>query len=310
MEERAIVRLLSTGRSHLEHGSTSAAIESFRSALSIDPTHAEAHAWLAIALHDARRLHAAEIEAGRAITEAPESAFSHLALGVVLTSQRRWGEAKKHLAAATAFAHDDASVARTAASMLRTMNERAEARAEATRALDLAPDEASSHVIFAQLARDDGDRATAQLHVGQALALDPGSKEALVLQGWLHLDAGEVQLALDHAHFALREDPNDDAALRLLVGAKMRRSPLMGLWWRFNTWAVGGTHRRTIVALVTLYLVKQLTVLVAHDLGLELLGDLVSYAWLAFCVYTWVGPAMFRRALDAELDDVRLRDDF
>ena len=157
---------------------------------------------------------------------------------------------------------------------------------------------------------DDGDRTTALIHVSQALSLDPGSTEALVLRGWLHLDEGEVPLALDHAHFALREEPNHDGALRLLVAVKMRQSPLMGVWWRFNAWAVGGTHQRTIVVLVALYLVKQLAVLVADDLGFELLGDVVSYAWLAFCVYTWFGPAMFRRALDAELQGVRLRDDF
>jgi hypothetical protein len=57
---------------------------------------------------------------------------------------------------------------------------------------------------------------------------------------------------------------------------------------------------------------------VAYRVATQLLSDtgsaegakLVSYLWMGFCIYTWVGPKMFRDAVTKELGKVQLRDDF
>jgi hypothetical protein len=36
----------------------------------------------------------------------------------------------------------------------------------------------------------------------------------------------------------------------------------------------------------------------------------VSLGWLAICIYSWVSPALYARALAKELDKVKLKDDF
>ena len=44
--------------------------------------------------------------------------------------------------------------------------------------------------------------------------------------------------------------------------------------------------------------------------GHKELAQGVRWAWLAFAVYTWVGPTWFNRALRKELEPVRLRGDY
>ncbi len=61
---------------------------------------------------------------------------------------------------------------------------------------------------------------------------------------------------------------------------------------------------------VALYLVKGLLVQVFRDLELRAIADALSWAWLGFCVYTWFGPAAFRRALQKEIQGVELDEDF
>ena len=40
------------------------------------------------------------------------------------------------------------------------------------------------------------------------------------------------------------------------------------------------------------------------------IAELVGYAWLALCVYSWVAPGIFKQMLVRELNAVRLREDF
>jgi hypothetical protein len=34
------------------------------------------------------------------------------------------------------------------------------------------------------------------------------------------------------------------------------------------------------------------------------------FVWLGFCLYTWIGPAIFQRQLRKELEKIRLQPDF
>ena len=40
------------------------------------------------------------------------------------------------------------------------------------------------------------------------------------------------------------------------------------------------------------------------------LAQLIHFAWLGICVYTWVGPGLFRRSLEREISSVVLKQDF
>lgn len=58
------------------------------------------------------------------------------------------------------------------------------------------------------------------------------------------------------------------------------------------------------------FVVYRLTARLAGDLGPPELASAIGFAWLAIVIYTWVGPALFQRALDKELAQVKLSDDF
>ncbi len=310
MEEREIARLLRRGQQHLEHGSALAAMEAFRQLLSIDPEHVEGHAALALALYEARRLHACEIEASRALVGDPESPIAHLATAYAAYGARRWEDARRHLEAAVGFAPHDPFILTCAAELWRGMGEPGEAQKHAEQALEVEPAAPAALVLLGRLALARGDGAAALEHASAALALDPGHGAAQVLRGWLHLHEGQIEDAREHAIAALREDPTSAEALRLLVAIKMRQSLVTGLWYRFNSFIVGGSRARAVGWLVALYLVKGLLVQVFRDLELRAIADALSWAWLGFCVYTWFGPAAFRRALQKEIQGVELDEDF
>jgi hypothetical protein len=54
----------------------------------------------------------------------------------------------------------------------------------------------------------------------------------------------------------------------------------------------------------------RLVQLILADTGHAAASELASNLWLGVCVYTWVAPGIFRKMLEKELRQVRLRDDF
>ena len=67
---------------------------------------------------------------------------------------------------------------------------------------------------------------------------------------------------------------------------------------------------RSILFLVGLFVAQKLAVTALRDVGAADAARIVSNVWLAFAVYTWVGPTVFARSLQKELEAVRLRTDF
>jgi hypothetical protein len=47
-------------------------------------------------------------------------------------------------------------------------------------------------------------------------------------------------------------------------------------------------------------------VLVAGDLGHPLIQGVLALAWIGFCIYTWVGPALFQKQIKRELEPASL----
>ena len=52
--------------------------------------------------------------------------------------------------------------------------------------------------------------------------------------------------------------------------------------------------------------VKPHAVLVAGDLGHPLIQGVLAVAWIGFCIYTWVGPALFQKQIKRELEPATL----
>ena len=56
------------------------------------------------------------------------------------------------------------------------------------------------------------------------------------------------------------------------------------------------------------FFVAQVSRQIALDLGREPISELIGFIWIGICIYTWVGPGIFRRKLQEELAEVRFKD--
>lgn len=310
MNEREIQLRIARAERLLRQGNPQAALELMRDVLTADPEHATAHAVLALALLELRRLHAAELEARRALYEEPELPFAHYAMALVAMAKRDLPRAQEHLDTLLALEPDDPANHITMAVCLEQRGRHDEALTVLEHALTLAPDDPQVLAALGSAHHERGQHELAARYCGQALEADPEHLAAHRLRGWLDLHEGHVAQARAHACFVLGHDPADAEAIRLLVAAKARKNPLLAGWWRLNAWLERLDERRRMLVLLGSFVVYRVVTIVLRHRGLHDAAELLQWAWLGLCVYTWVGPGMFRRWLDRERAQVRLRDDY
>lgn len=310
MNDREIAHWLQHAEQMIRRGNPGMALQVLRQVLSSDPDHAVAHALLSLALLDLHRLHAAQLEAGRALLAEPELPLAHHAMVLVALAQRDLPRAERHLDTLLALAPEDSATYHTRADYLEQRGRHDEAEAALEHAIELEPDDAGLWASLGTLRLGRGRHEPAERCCARALELDPEHAGAHRLRGWLELHAGHVAQAREHACYVLGLDPGDAEAIRLLVAAKARRSPLLGLWWRLNAWLERLDERQRIVLLLGSFLVFRAAVIMLGHHGRDEAAAVVQWAWLGFCAYTWVGPGMFKRWLDRERATVRLRDDY
>lgn len=297
-------------RQQIRAGNLSAAIDSLRRVLSVDPEHALAHTLLSACLLDQGRVAAAEVEAQQALALDPEDAVSLRTAAAVAVARRKLDEARRHLDAALASAPEESATHLGLARLHDLLGKRAEARGAILRALELAPDDPEPHAALAKHLLDDNDLPGAERHARDALALDPELGDGLVVMGHVHLRRGEIELARDHAVSALRSGDGGHGALALFAHIKARQSPLLGLWWRYSVWIGALGEKRSILVLVAAYATYRAATILMEGTANAPLVPVIQLAWLGIVVYTWVGPSLFRKALDKELGAVTLSKDY
>lgn len=303
-------RLEWQARQQLGRGDARGAIETLRAALSREPDDASLHALLSIALLATRRRHAARLEAETAVSLSPDAPSPHLALGYARLAFRDLRAAREAFERSAALAPEDARAQLGLGRVSAAAKRDAESRAALERALALSPEDPDIVVALGELDLRAGRRSAARDRAREALSAHPEHEDALELMGRVLLAEGRTGEAREHALWILRQDATSRGGIRLLCATKARSSPLLGLWWRWNAFMSGLAEGRSLLVLVGLYVVQRLATLALRDAGLHQGAELVSYAWLAFALYTWFGPAMFAKQLRRELAEVRLRTDF
>lgn len=231
-------------------------------------------------------------------------------MGSVLLARREFVAAERHLLFAVELEPMDDSPHAQLARLYLAWGKEATAMEHAKQACELSPDTAGNWALVGLIEFSRGDRSAARLHGVQALELDPEHVDALVLVGHCDLSAGEAESAREHAVWALQSDPTDRGALTLLGAIKARRSPALGLWWRFQNFISAGSSRRSLLLLVGMYLTYRVVTIALADNGLQHLVMPLSIAWLAFCVYTWFAPSLFWKSVRREMETVVLRPDY
>ncbi len=309
-DDLRLERLLDHGLRLMRNGHVDQAIDVLTRVLGEAPDHADAHAALALSLVSRNRLHAAKLEASQAVTLDPDAPLSHLAMAAVSIARREFPAAEAHIDAARALSPEHPEAYRLAAALHRSRGHMDRARDEIAKAHALDPDNPDTLARYGWIEFEDGRRGEARALADRALGRDPEHVDALTLLGHCDLAEGRVEDARAHAVWALQNDPGDAGALTLLAAIKARQSWVLGVWWRLQTWLTAGTQRRTIALLVGVYLVYRVCGVTLRVEGHPDAAVLLSYAWLAFCVYTWFAPSIFRRSLKREMETVRLRPDY
>jgi Flp pilus assembly protein TadD len=228
----------------------------------------------------------------------------------VLFARRKFREAEEHFRSALELEPNVSAHHRSLGNVLEALGRGKEAERELGRALELEPDDPQNLVALGEHKLGRGAVAEAERLAREALTHSPRHLAALVLMGRVLLRRGDVESAREHAVWAAGIDPSDRGALSLLTAVKARTSWFLGLWWRANTWLYETGTRNAVLLLLGAFLLYRVLTQLLTDYGHAEGARLVSLGWLGICVYSWVGPGMFRRELSKELRSVRLKKDF
>lgn len=294
----------------LRHGNLSGAVLHLRRLLGSDPQHAEAHALLSRVLVAQQRHFAAEHEARAALAIEPELVSGHLALAEVHFAHKRLAAARAAWEHALQLDPSEVDAVRGLARIAHVEGRPADEHRELLRALELDPQATETLVELGRWHLQRGELAQADDYAQRARSEAPDEADVLVLLGHLALRHGRVDEARDLALWALGQGPMDPGALGLLASVRARQSLLLGLWWRYSVWMAARGEKRQIVILLAAWLAFRVAELVSRDLGVPTLATITEYVWLAVVVYSWVGPGLFMRTIEKELEAVQLRRDF
>lgn len=291
-------------------GAHDTALHMLRSALAEDPDLALAHALLAVSLKHKKRLYAAESEARLALTLDPQLAVAHTVLAAVLIGQRKLDEARRHLDESRVLDPESSAPLVVLAQLAVVADRRDEARRHLDEARALDPDDIEVVCALGDLALLERKLDAADGLAREALELEPDGVMSHLLAGRIALARGRDDDALEHARLALRADPTDGDAVRLLASVRAKRSLVLGLWWRFHASVAHLGETRLVFVLIASFVAVRLAVIALKHTGHDGAADFTENLWLAWCVYTWIGPGLFKRALEKELGGVSLRRDY
>jgi tetratricopeptide (TPR) repeat protein len=298
--------LLDRAVAQLGHGNYYGAIEGIRHALTHNPDSARGHALLAICLHAQKRLYAAEYEAKAALALDPDLGLCHYAGAMVELAHRRFDSAELHLQAAIALQPYNAVWLRELSRLYSLSGKQTQVMPLLERARELDPEDPDTWAALSSAYREQRNFVQAEENARRGLEIDPENTQALLAMGYLLLRQDKVEEAREHAVLVLNNNASNEEAIYLLAQVKARKSLFLGLWWKFNSFIDSGSMARRVMWLVVLFLVYRIVVIAANGNGSPQVAQLVRYLWLGFCIYTWIGPALFRKQLQQELNPVRL----
>ena len=115
--------------------------------------------------------------------------------------------------------------------------------------------------------------------------------------------------ARERALWILSINSENPVALALLAKVKLRRNPVMGLWFKWALFMGRFDGKQKLFILLGLYLAFQVTYRVFLR-NAPLASNILLFAWLGFCLLTWIAPYVLARTIKAETKTVTLNKDY
>jgi predicted Zn-dependent protease len=291
-------------------GQTDLAIDQLKVLLAVDPDNAIYHAFLAECLLSRMRLHSAEYELKLAFQLNPQIPYLHYVQARILYLQNKPRAAVESCAEALSLDPEFTEALRLKAQILMFLNEKKEALRNLERAASIEPDSPDTFSSLGGYYLEIGELERACQFAEQALNTDAGDEESNLLMAEVALRQGRNEDAEYHLMFVIRNNPSSQRALSLFADLKLRKSFILGLWWRFNASVSRFSNLQLSLVLVAGFLLFNLLSQILQDLGHPLASDIVSYGWIALVAYSWVGIPAYYKAIEKEISSFRFRSDY
>lgn len=302
----SIDRLIEQASQKYRYGDYNGGVHALKAALSVAPDNGFLHSYLSFGLVKQKRIAAAQYEAKIGLELEPNSAYSHYTLGSLLHIKRDFKGALLHLEKAVAIDPENVSFLELLSEIQLKKGQVIEAKKTLDWALELAADDPDILSQYGDYWYELNKLKEAENFYDAALNVEPQHMNSLIGKGQLLLRQGDISESKEHAVWALQQDPSDYSALGLLTSIQARQSPLMGIWWRLNTWLMSGNYARTILINISTYILFRVTIIELMYAGFVSIGLTVVIFWLGIAIYSWIGPIWFHRKLKAELKTVIL----
>ena len=283
-------------------GSYDSAIEMLKELLADDPNSPTYHGMLALNLIAQKRIHAAEFELNLALTQDPSLAFLYIVSAQVYIFKNKPNDALAQCDQALALEVDNTEALLLKSTLYKQLNQYEQALLCLDQAAQIEPNSCAIESAYGEYYFDKGDNNRAYEYATRALHLDPQDPDANLLMGNAQLNLNNIEEAEYHAKFVILQTPENRGALVLFANIKMRRNLIFGLWWRFSSAISNSSHVKSTIILIGAYLFFNLLAQIVHDLGHPKSSIIISYSWLAFVIYTWIGIPFYHRKLATELE--------
>lgn len=309
MEDRQ-EQLMIAARALSQAGNRRGAIAKLRELLSNDPADPKALAFLAALESDGGNKEKASELIDDALQRAPNDPHVHHVKGHILIAQKKLKQAIAVLEEALrldpqswrshyylAMAHDES-------------DDHRRAEDHYLQALRLSPEEPEILNGYADFLTLRGRLDDAKALVARASEIGADDEDNLFARARIALHEGPLDEALDLTLWILQSDATDPRALNLLAQIKMRRNPILGIWWRWAVFTSSMSTGMRWTTVIGLYIVWQLFARTILARMPSIVATPVIFAWLAFCILTWVGPTILDRMVKRELRKVHVKPTF
>ncbi|PSB23639.1 tetratricopeptide repeat protein [Stenomitos frigidus] len=196
----------------LQTGRLQSAIAHYQTVITLDPTHAEAHGNLAVALQDCGNWDEAAQHFQRSLALKPNHAPTHFNAGNLALRQKCYEQAISHYQQAIALNPNYPRAYNNLGNALREQRKLEEAIVQYRQAIALAPSDPQAHNNLGNALQAQGQFEAAIAYYQNALALQPSNADVQFNIGNAFRLTEQFEAAIDHYQQALRLQPNWAAA--------------------------------------------------------------------------------------------------
>lgn len=301
---------LNQALSFMQRGQNAQAINTLKEILAEEPNNAQSHGLLALCLLNDKRIYAAEYEVQLGLNNDAQLPFLHNTLAKIKLLKNKPKSALLHCDDALRLDPNDVDSVLLKAEIFSSLNNNNETINCINDAAKIEPDNIEINLAYGSYYFNKGNINKAELYAIEAIQQDAQNIDAIILLGRIKLKQSNYEEALNLAKFAIIQNPDSEAALKLFCDIKVKQNLFLGLWWRFNSKMSNMSPIKSAIILISMFLTFNFLSQIMQDLDFPTIAKTISYGWLLFVIYSWVGAPMYKNKLKKELSKFKFNDNY